>query len=86
MFQALEYVGYDVKFELGEGGHDMGQGAAILPDALRWLWRDYRAPIELDPLAAYNGPGRTPEVKFCPSSRTIGRGKSSKVRTGPSRA
>jgi gluconolactonase len=63
MFQALEYAGYDVKFELGEGGHDMVQGAAILPDALRWLWRDYPAPIEVHPPAAYNGPGWDPRGK-----------------------
>ena len=45
MLQALQYAGYDVKFELGEGAHDMVQGAAILPDALRWLWREYPAAI-----------------------------------------
>jgi enterochelin esterase family protein len=24
---------------LGDGGHDANHGGAILPDALRWLWR-----------------------------------------------
>jgi hypothetical protein len=24
---------------LGDGGHDPNHGGAILPDALRWLWR-----------------------------------------------
>jgi gluconolactonase len=45
MFEALEYSGYDVKLEMGGEGHNMKQGAAILPDALRWLWRGYPAPI-----------------------------------------
>lgn len=45
MASALEYAGYDVKFVTGDKDHDMDQGGAILPDALRWLWRDYPQPI-----------------------------------------
>lgn len=45
MLEALQYAGYDAKLELGEEGHNMKQGAAIMPDALRWLWRDYPTPI-----------------------------------------
>jgi enterochelin esterase-like enzyme/sugar lactone lactonase YvrE len=45
MNSALEYAGYDVKFVTGDKDHDMDQGGAILPDALRWLWRDYPQPI-----------------------------------------
>ena len=41
MAAALKYAGYDHQFVLGTGGHSGKQGAAILPDALRWLWRDY---------------------------------------------
>jgi enterochelin esterase family protein len=41
MAAALKYAGYDHKFELGTGGHSGKQGTAILPDVLRWLWRDY---------------------------------------------
>ena len=33
-------AGYDHKFELGTGGHSGKQGGAMLPDVLRWLWRD----------------------------------------------
>lgn len=43
---ALKFGGYDVKFVVGEGGHSGAHGRAILPDALRWLWRDYPKPIE----------------------------------------
>ena len=44
MYEAFESAGYDVKLAIGEGGHGMKQGAAIMPDALRWLWRDYPEP------------------------------------------
>jgi gluconolactonase len=29
----------------GDRGHDANHGSAILPAALRWLWRDWQAPI-----------------------------------------
>ncbi|HET7841419.1 MAG TPA: SMP-30/gluconolactonase/LRE family protein, partial [Terriglobia bacterium] len=45
MASALKWAGYDVKFVTGDKDHDMIQGGAILPDALRWLWRDYPAPV-----------------------------------------
>jgi gluconolactonase len=46
MASALEYSGYDTKFVVGAEGHNGKHGGAILPDALRWLWRDYPKPIE----------------------------------------
>ena len=39
--KSLAYAGYDYKFELGHGFHNNRHGRAILPDSLRWLWRDY---------------------------------------------
>jgi enterochelin esterase-like enzyme len=42
MAAALKFMGYDYKFEFGDGGHNGKHGGAILPDSLRWLWRDYR--------------------------------------------
>jgi len=45
MASALEYAGYDAKFVVGTEGHNGKHGGAILPDALRWLWRDYPNPI-----------------------------------------
>lgn len=42
MAAALEYRGYDYRFEVGEGGHSLKHGAAALPDTFRWLWRDWR--------------------------------------------
>jgi sugar lactone lactonase YvrE len=45
MAAALEFAGNDVKIDLGEDGHSNRHGASILPDTLRWLWRDYPQPI-----------------------------------------
>ena len=45
MAEALEFAGYDVKLVLGDEGHNMRHGAAIMPEALRWLWREYPKPI-----------------------------------------
>lgn len=38
---ALEEKDYDYKYVFGEGGHNGNHGGVILPDSLRWLWRDY---------------------------------------------
>ncbi|MBI1788428.1 MAG: SMP-30/gluconolactonase/LRE family protein [Acidobacteria bacterium] len=45
MAAALEYSGYDSTFVVGTEGHNSKHGGAILPDALRWLWRDYPKPV-----------------------------------------
>ena len=45
MAAALKFAGYDTMFVTGDGGHDSLHGRAILPDALRWLWRDHPKPI-----------------------------------------
>jgi len=45
MAAALEFAGNDVKIDLGEDGHSNRHGASVLPDTLRWLWRDYPQPI-----------------------------------------
>ena len=39
MAKALEYAGYDYRFEFGTGGHTLRHGGALFADALRWLWR-----------------------------------------------
>jgi enterochelin esterase family protein len=40
--KSLAYAKYDYRFEYGQGFHSNRHGRAILPDSLRWLWRDYR--------------------------------------------
>ena len=41
MANALKFKGYDYHFSFGVGEHNDGHGAAELPEALTWLWRDY---------------------------------------------
>ncbi len=53
MFDALQFSGYDAKLTLGTGGHDTKQGAAELPDALRWLWRDYAESGKIQPIVPH---------------------------------
>jgi gluconolactonase len=43
--KSLEYAGYDSTFVVGTEAHNGRHGSAILPYALRWLWRDYPAPV-----------------------------------------
>ena len=40
MAAALKFKGYDFRCVMGDGAHDRIHGGAILPDILRWLWRD----------------------------------------------
>ncbi len=43
MAAALKFAKYDYRFEFGTEGHNGKHGGAILPESLRWLWRDYKA-------------------------------------------
>ncbi|MCR9197447.1 MAG: alpha/beta hydrolase-fold protein [Planctomycetaceae bacterium] len=45
MLSAMQFSGYDVKHVWGEGGHNNKHGAAVLPEGLKWLWRDYPQPV-----------------------------------------
>jgi enterochelin esterase-like enzyme/sugar lactone lactonase YvrE len=51
MLSSLTWAGYDVHHVWGEGGHNSKHSASIMPDALRWLWRDYPAPVVAAPNA-----------------------------------
>lgn len=46
MLSALDFAGYDVRHEWGDGAHNSRHATALFPDALRWLWRDWPAPIK----------------------------------------
>ena len=39
MARALEFAGYDGRFEYGSGAHNLRHAGAIFADSLRWLWR-----------------------------------------------
>ena len=57
MVQALTAKGYDVNYAWTLGTHSNKHGGAIMPEMLRWLWRDY--PRADNPADAGN---RTPFV------------------------
>ena len=42
----MAFAGYDARFEYGQGFHSTAHGQAILPDSLRWLWRDWRETLK----------------------------------------
>jgi enterochelin esterase-like enzyme len=44
MAAALKLMNYDYRFEFGTGGHNGQHGGAILPESLKWLWRDTEEP------------------------------------------
>jgi sugar lactone lactonase YvrE/enterochelin esterase-like enzyme len=52
MESALRWAGYDVEHAWGDGGHDGRQGTEVLPEALRWLWRDYFSEDGPEPVKA----------------------------------
>lgn len=41
MVAALKEKGYDMTYVFGEGGHSDNHGGMLLPEMLRWIWRDY---------------------------------------------
>ncbi len=45
VLSALQFSGYDVTNAWGDGVHSGKHATVIFPDAMRWLWRDYPAPI-----------------------------------------
>ncbi|MDG1897682.1 MAG: alpha/beta hydrolase-fold protein [Fuerstiella sp.] len=57
MAAALKFMDYDYKFVTGKSRHSQKHGGAILPDSLRWLWRNHTAgglkrPEDEAPVAA----------------------------------
>jgi hypothetical protein len=52
MANSLKTKDYDFHFSFGKGTHNPGHGAAMFPEEMIWLWRDY-------------DPGRT-EQQFMP--------------------
>lgn len=40
MAASLKYMKYDYKFDFGTGGHNGKHGGAVLPEAMKWVWRE----------------------------------------------
>ena len=45
--KALTAKGYEVNYAWGMNRHGQSMGGAILPEMMRWLWRD--SPVSVDP-------------------------------------
>jgi gluconolactonase len=45
MERAMQFAGYEVNHVWGEGAHNGNHATAILPQAMRWLWKDYPKPV-----------------------------------------
>lgn len=48
MARALTEKGYDVNYTWGIGRHSGKQPGAILPEVMRWIWRDHTASTDPD--------------------------------------
>ncbi|CAN5414812.1 hypothetical protein BH10PLA2_BH10PLA2_34660 [soil metagenome] len=46
LVDAMQKKGYDVNYSWGIGLHGMKQGGAMIPEMMRWLWRDH--PVSTD--------------------------------------
>ena len=46
MERALTFAGYEVQHVWGDGAHNGKHATAVFPDVLRWLWKDYPAPVK----------------------------------------
>ena len=46
MERALAFAGYEHDFVWGDGGHNSKHATAIFPDAMRFLWKDWPAPVK----------------------------------------
>jgi enterochelin esterase-like enzyme len=42
MAAALKFAKYDYQFVFGDGAHNSKHGGSIFPEAVKWLWRDYK--------------------------------------------
>src|SRR5688500_2509393 len=57
---ALSKKGYDVNYAWGMNTHGTAMGGAILPEMMRWLWRDH--PVSTDPRDMTERSLRSPAV------------------------
>jgi len=46
LMKALTEKGYEVNYTWGIGRHGQKQGGAIMPEMMRWLWRDHAVSVD----------------------------------------
>ncbi|MGC6426996.1 MAG: SMP-30/gluconolactonase/LRE family protein [Akkermansiaceae bacterium] len=50
MQRALKWAGYEHTHRWDEGGHNRTEGNKLMPEALRWLWKDHgKVPVKTHP-------------------------------------
>jgi enterochelin esterase family protein len=73
LMNALTAKGYDVNYSWGMNNHGQSMGGAILPEMMRWLWRDQ--PVDTDPNdtveRSFRGPA-TPPPEAAPPAASPG--------------
>jgi gluconolactonase len=47
MERSLVWAGYEVNHAWGEGGHNGKHATQVMPEALRWLWKDWQTSKEI---------------------------------------
>jgi enterochelin esterase-like enzyme len=47
MERSLSWAGYEVKHAWGEGGHNQKHASQVFPEAMRWLWREWKTVMEV---------------------------------------
>ena len=61
LMQALTDKGYDVNYTWGMNTHGQRMGGPILPEMMRWLWRDHPVSIDVNDAIerSFNAPKKT---------------------------
>jgi enterochelin esterase family protein len=67
LMKALTAKGYDVNYTWGMNRHGSSMGGAVLPEMMRWLWRD--GPVSTDPNDAVERAFREPKAKNSSQSK-----------------
>jgi enterochelin esterase family protein len=62
LVEAMTKKGYDINYTWGIGLHGQKQGGAILPDMMRWLWRDQAVSTDVNDKVerSFNAPATKP--------------------------
>jgi len=61
LMQALTDKGYDVNYTWGMNTHGQRMGGPILPEMMRWLWRDHPVSTDVNDAIerSFNAPKKT---------------------------
>ena len=47
MLSALQFAGYDVRYQWDKGGHSGKNGRLIMKEVMRWLWNDWESGVKV---------------------------------------